>query len=61
MANVKVSVDIKWTSTLNSGNKEISQQHVISHIEVGQMTEANFKLLAAITDALAGAGDEFFD
>lgn len=64
MANIIVSADIKWTTKLKGGlqgHKEISQQHILDHVEIGEMTETNFKLLVLLTQIYLSLGDDFFD
>jgi hypothetical protein len=61
MANVIVTADVMFKTVLKDGNKEISQQHIPIHVDVGNMTEANLKLLVAITEIYLALGDSFFD
>jgi len=61
MANVNVTMYVKYKVTQKSGNKEIAQKFTNTTIYLGDITEAQWTELYDVTKAAVNLGDVLGD
>lgn len=61
MANVNVTMYVKYKVTQKSGNKEVSQKFTNTTIYLGDITEALWTELYEVTKAAVSIGDVMGD